>query len=559
MTTLTGITLVPGGAEGVALVLGLVPDVTVRDGVGGDQGDRLAAARRGARGELSAGLESLTDGPARQILRAHIALLDDPLLIDEMHSGIDRGLDALDAVARASAALSARFAALGDPALRARAADLRDVCDCVARHLAALQAQPLPSPEGRIVCATELSPAQVLGFIERRPLAIVLESATTASHAAILVRALGVPAVIGVAHITALAHDGDLVAVDGANGQVAVNPDTPGVAPRQSDPVSVSFEVDAEPVRTEDGAAVAVTATVLDASDARRAFASGADGIGLFRTEWLFVQSDTLPCEQAQYEAYRQVAALGEGRPVTMRTIDIGGDKRPPALRLAHERNPALGLRGVRLAFAYPDLMATQLRALFRAFEGRPLRLLLPMVNDADDVARMRELIGRAGGPQGGFELGVMIETPAAALMAGQLAARVDFLSLGTNDLTQYVLAADRENESMSSVYAPLHPAMLRLVRLVLDAAEQAGKPVAACGEAASSPAAAPLLVGMGVEELSVPSAAVGRVKRLIRRISATRERALGEELMALPTAAAVTARLAEARCATGDECTRES
>ena len=558
MTTLTGIALVPGGAAGAALVLGAASDVAVRRDAGGDPREQLAAARRGARDELGAGLESLTDGPARQILRAQIALLDDPLLIQEMHAGIDRGLHALDAVTGAAASLSARFAALGDPALRARAADLRDVCDCVARRLAA-ETLPHPPTERRIVCATELSPAQVLGFIERRPLAIVLETSVAASHAAILVRALGVPAVIGVPRITALVRDGDPVAVDGTGGQVALDPEAPAFAAPQSAAPAASFERDAERVRTEDGAAVAITATVLDAPDARRALAAGADGIGLFRTEWLFVQSDTLPSEEAQYEAYRQVAALSEGHPVTMRTFDLGSDKRPPALRLPHERNPALGLRGIRLAFAYPDLMTTQFRALFRAFERRPFRLLLPMVNDADDVGRMRELIARAGAPQGGFELGVMIETPAAALMARELAALVDFLSLGTNDLTQYVLAADRENESMTSVYAPLHPAVLRLVRQVLDAAEQAGKPVAVCGEAASDPLAAPLLVGMGISELSVPCAAVGRIKRLIRRMSARRERALGEELMALPTAGAVTARLDEVRRAAGAECTRES
>lgn len=547
MTTLTGIPLVPGCAAGPALVIDAARDIPVPSGLSGDAREQFASARHAARDELTTALEFLPDGPAREIVRAHLALLRDPLLINEIASGIDRGLGAQEAVTHASASLAARFTTLADPALRARAADLRDVCDCVARHLAGAARTVLPA-ESHIVCAADLSPAQVLQFIERRPLAIVLETCVAASHAAILVRALGVPAVIGVPRITALAHDGDLLVIDGTRGQVVLKPEGDALTATEFDLSTGSLESDPEPVRTEDGTAIAVTATALDAADVRRAFAAGADGIGLFRTEWLFMRADTLPSEQVQYDAYRQVAELAEGRPVTMRTIDLGSDKRPPGLPLAHERNPALGLRGMQLAFAYPDLLKTQLRALFRSFDGRPLRLLLPMVNDADDVARTRELIAQAGVPGDTFELAVMIETPAAALMAGELAASVDYLSLGTNDLTQYVLAADRENQSMAAVYTPLHPAVLRLVRQVLNAAEQFGKRVGVCGEAAADPVAASLLVGMGVRELSVPWSAVTRLKRVIRRISVARARALAEELAGLPTAAAVTARLEESR-----------
>jgi phosphocarrier protein FPr/phosphocarrier protein len=287
-----------------------------------------------------------------------------------------------------------------------------------------------------------------------------------------------------------------------------------------------------------------ITASVVDAANARRAFAAGADGIGLFRTEWLFLRADTLPSEEQQYEAYREIAVLGDERPITMRTIDLGGDKRPSALPSLREANPALGLRGVRLALAYPDLMKTQFRALCRAFAGSRLRLLLPMVNDVDDVTRMRELLQQAGAGRGAYEMGVMIETPAAALMADELAAAVDFLSLGTNDLTQYVLAADRENPSTAPLYQPLHPAVLRILRHVMTAAGRRGRPVAVCGEAASDPIAARVLVGLGVSELSVPIAAVARSKRAIRGMSVATMRLLADELMALPTAAAVAARL---------------
>jgi phosphoenolpyruvate-protein phosphotransferase len=467
------------------------------------------------------------------------------MLMGEIDAGVESGLCAEDALNRAASSLAARFAALGDPVLRARAADLRDVCDCMARHLAG-GAPAAVAAESRVVCATELSPAQVLQLIERRPLAIVLETAVESSHAAILVRALGVPAVIGVPRITELAADGDGLVVDGTCGRVVINPGPAALAALESAPAVAVAESDSEPVRTVDGIEVAITASVVDAADARRAFAAGADGIGLFRTEWLYLRTETLPSETVQYEAYREVAVLAARHPVTMRTIDLGSDKWPRALPPSREPNPALGVRGVRLAFAYPDLATAQLRALVRAFSGRQLRLLLPMVNDVDDVTRMRELVSRAGIDGANFELGVMIETPAAALMADELAAAADFLSLGTNDLTQYVLAVDRDNPHTAALYQPLHPAVLRLLRHVTTAAARRGRPVAVCGEAASDPVAAPLLVGMGVTELSVPSAAVPRIKRLIRRTSVERARELADELMALPTAAAVATRLTQ-------------
>jgi phosphoenolpyruvate-protein phosphotransferase len=516
-----------------------------------DAGQRLTGARQGARLELTAGLEAVPEGPARQILRAHLALLDDPFLTAEIDTGVQSGLSAEDALARAASSIAARFAKLGDPALRARAADVSDVCECIARHIAGNVSEHRDIAN-RVVCASDLTPAQVLRFFERRPAACVLETAVDTSHAAILLRALGVPAVIGVARITELAADGDLLVVDGSQGHVVADPEPAVVAALEFAPAA-SAETDAEPVLTLDGASIAITATVVDATDARRAIAAGADGIGLFRTEWVFLRADSLPTEQQQYEGYREIAALAGARPVTMRTIDLGSDKRPPGLSLGPERNPALGLRGVRLAFAYPDVMKTQLRALFRAFEGRRLRLLLPMVTDASDVARMRELVDQAGGGTAAFDMGVMIETPAAALMAEEIAAVVDFLSLGTNDLTQYVLAVDRENASTASLYQRLHPAVLRILRHIMTAAKLYGRPVSVCGELASDPVAARLLIGMGIGELSVPAAKIARTKRLVRQISVAGARVLAEELIALPTAAAVATRLDEMRIAQAD------
>jgi phosphoenolpyruvate-protein phosphotransferase len=550
--TLTGIPLAPGVATGKALTIHAGRIRGPRTGAPGTVRERLAEARGHAQLELTAGLEAVPEGAARQILRAHLALLDDPVLVAGIEAAVETGLCAEDALDRAASVLTARFAALRDPGLRARAADLSDVCECVARHLTG-GSRRNDAAGTSVVCAAELSAAQVLQLIDQPPLAFVLETTVDTSHAAILIRSLGVPAVIGLTGLTAVVGDGDLLVVDGADGRVVVNPDPAALNALESDPFDsvrslrpggVPAASDAEPARTLDSIAVAITATVIDAADARRAIAAGADGIGLFRTEWLFLRTDALPSEERQYQAYRDVATLAGDRPVTMRTIDLGSDKRSPALPLLREPNPALGLRGVRLALAYPDLMKTQFRALFRAFEGRRLRVLLPMVNDVDDVARMRELSDQAGGGRGTFEMGVLIETPAAALMADELAAAVDFLSLGTNDLTQYVLAADRENPSTAALYQPLHPAVLRILRHVMTAAGRYGRPVAVCGEAASDAITARVLVGLGVTELSVPAAAVARSKQLIRGMSVETMRALAEELMALPTAAAVAARL---------------
>ncbi len=545
MRTLTGIPLVPGTASGPALRLGSArradrsTDATAAR-------ERIAAARGDAQAELTNGLDAVPDGPARTILRAHLALLGDPMLTAAIDDGLDAGLSAEEAVERAASTLCARFSALADPALKARSADLRDVCDCLVRHLGDGTGACIPT-EGRIAYATELSPAEVLQTIAHPPLAFVLETNVQTSHAVILLRALGVPAVIGIDGITTAVYDGDVLLVDGTEGRVILNPTAGALDVAASTRMAPPPQPDRGPARTCDGAAIAVTATTLDAADARRALDAGAEGIGLFRTEWLFLSADRAPSEAVQYEAFRQVAEAAGDRRVTIRTVDLGSDKRPAWLSLPREPNPALGLRGVRLAFVYPEVLETQLRAVFRAFEGRRLRLLLPMVNDVEDVVRMRRLILDCCG-QRAFELGVMIETPAAALMAAELADSADFLSVGTNDLTQYVLAADRESPRMVDVYRTLHPAVLRLVHQVADAAERAGITVSVCGETAADPEAAPILLGLGVIELSVPTPLVSQAIATVRQTTLAHARALAEELMALPTAAAVTARLRERR-----------
>ena len=489
--------------------------------------------------ELGRRSEMMPEGPARQIVCAHAVLIDDPVLTREIDVHLEGGRDADAALAAAASALVSRFEALGNPLLRERGADLRDACQYIARHLAGA-APASVYPHECVICAADLSAADVLRLQDSRPLAFVLERCALTSHAAILIRALGVPAVIGVTGATTLVRDGDRVLVDADRGRVVIDPAEDGRVPT----AGVTTEADLEAARTSDGVAVAVTATIAGAADLRPALAAGAEGVGLFRTEWLFLRGGSLPSEEEQMAVYAEVATLVAPRPITVRLADLGGDKYPAGLPVPATPNPALGLRGVRLALAYPELLRTQIQALVGAFGRRPFRLLLPMVNDPTDIDRVRALLRDTNGIEAGsFELGAMIETPAAALMADEIAAAVDFLSIGTNDLTQYVLAADREG---SDAYHPFHPAVLRLVRHAAAAGARRGKPVVACGELAADPLAIPLFIAFGITGLSVPPDAIVRSKRQVRGISAASVRSCVDALLALPSADAVLQRLRE-------------
>lgn len=565
MTILTGIPLAPGRARGAVLTMrpAAAPRFRPDDG---DAQANFTRARLGAAKELRTAIEALPDtgGPARQILQAHLTLISDPALIAAVESRINRDqLTAFEALQQATMALVTQFEALLDPVLRGRARDLRDVCDCIARHLPGTPTDGDIAPRGpRVVCAAELTPAQVLKLALQCPLAFVLEQCAETSHTAILIRALGVPAVVGVPEATAVLRDHDPVIVDGHRGRVIVHPDASAFGSAADTASLAAIESDPRPAVTGDGVIVEVTANIGGLSDAVRAMAAGADGIGLFRTEALFLGRQCVPSEDGQYAEYRDVFTVAGSRPVAVRLLDIGADKEVPALHLPREPNPALGMRGVRLSFVRPDLMMAQLRALMRAADGGRLRLLLPMVVDVSDLERVREMIERAArdahaAPK--VEVGVMIETPAAAVMAEELAAAADFVSVGTNDLTQYVLAADRGNSNLASLYQPLHPAVVRLIRAVVRAATRRPVPVAVCGESAADPRAVPVFVGMGVRELSVHPSAVPRVKAQVRRLSTQGAWALAEEIAGLPTAAAVAARIRVAQEPQADTDVRET
>jgi phosphoenolpyruvate-protein phosphotransferase len=494
------------------------------------------------------------------IFEAQAMMAVDPILLDEIEAraAADRPADAdgladiVDAVAEASAQT---LAALPDETLAARAADVRDVGARIARIVAG-RSVVLPNRPS-IAIADDLPPSLAAEIGDDLLLGIALERGSTTSHAAILARGLGIPAVVGVRGLLAAgtagaaADGGPIVALDGDAGRVIFEPsdeqraELQSVADRREAEGAVARALRGQPGRTADGVPIALLANIGRVEDADRALESGAEGVGLFRTEFLFVGRPAAPSEDDQARAYRQVLmAFGE-RPVVIRLIDVGGDKPLPYLRLAPEANPFLGVRGFRLARDHRALLMDQLRAIARAGAGAPSvpRVMAPMISTIEDVELVHELVaealaeldaaGIARAPH--LEVGIMIEVPSATLLAPELARRVDFFSVGSNDLTQYVLAMDRTHPELAAVADALHPAVLRAIRATVAGAATAGIEVAVCGELAGDVVGALILTGLGIRELSMDAGRLDAVRlalqgRTMRQLQELAAAAIAEE-----------------------------
>jgi phosphocarrier protein FPr/phosphocarrier protein len=483
------------------------------------------------------------DGAARgEIIAAHLEFLDDPQMNEEAHSLIAAGKSAgfawRAAIRRAIAALEA----LDDSRLRERADDLLDVESHVLLALAG-EAQPLhiSLPDRAVLVADDLLPSELTALDRRRLAAVCLGGGGATSHVAILAAAMEIPMLVGLGAGThEVANDATVIVdaeADGA-GMLHWAPTAAAIERARSAVESQRLRrandraLAQTECRAQDGTRVEVFANLGNALDAAAAVANGAEGCGLLRTEFLFIDRDTAPDEAEQLAAYQNIAtALGQ-RPLILRLMDVGGDKPLSYLPLPAEENPALGLRGVRTALARPDLLRTQLRAALRVRPSDSLRLLIPMITDLAEIIAVRKVIDELKselGVAGRIELGAMIETPAAALTATALVRAVDFLSIGSNDLTQYTLAMDRGHPELAGRIDALHPAVLKLIAAAASAGTDAGKMVAVCGGAAADRAAVPILLGLGVRELSVVPAAVPAIKRRVRslRIDSCRELAL--------------------------------
>ncbi|WP_416982082.1 phosphoenolpyruvate--protein phosphotransferase [Alistipes communis] len=488
---------------------------------------RFDAAVAAAEGEL----EKLA--AANEIFAAHLELAADPMLMENVAEKIAEGMTAADAVHAASGELAALFAQIDDEYLRARADDVRDVCRRILRQLVPSETDPFAAiPDGSILAADELAPSDTARIDFSRVRGVVTRCGSATSHLAILARNRNLPAVVGLGDDFDRLDDGTIVVLDGSAGELLIAPDEHTAAEyrrRMEEAEARSAAADAyasQPVTTRDGRVLAVLANAGSVDEVERAIRSGADGIGLFRSEFLYMQrQDGFPDEQVQTAAYARAAELCGGRPLVIRTLDIGGDKSLPYYRFPEEENPFLGWRAIRVSLELRDMFRTQLRAILRASARGGVRVMFPMIVSLaelrDALALLEECKEELRRQEVPFDdripVGVMIETPAAVFMADELAAEVDFFSIGTNDLTQYVLAVDRGNRRIAAMYDTLHPAVVRAMRLTVDAAHRHGCEVGICGEFAGCAAHAELLVGLGFDELSVAPPSVPAVKERIR------------------------------------------
>ncbi len=476
----------------------------------------------------------------------------DPSYGDEIASRISsQKINAEQAVSLVSAELTAEFSEIGDEYFAQRAADIRDLSDRMVRVLMGVQRRGPDVETARIVLAHDLSPSDTASMDLEQTLALCTEVGGKTSHTAILSRSLGIPSIVGLGSVPV--ETGTRVIVDAIRGELIVDPDDETVAAYGKRSQAFAERKERlmkgahDPARTVDGVDLVVAANIGNVSDAQFAKEHGAEGSGLLRTEFLFLDRDDLPDEEEQYETYRQIVDVFPDQAVIIRTLDVGGDKELPAIEMAPEQNPFLGRRALRLAFSDPDrLLMPQLRAALRAGVDRSVKLMFPMVGSVAEVVRIREYIKRARREltnasipfAADIEIGVMIEIPSAALIARHLATYVDFFSIGTNDLTQYTLAVDRTNETVAHLADYFHPAVVGLIATVVDGARAHGRWVGMCGEMAGDELAIPLLIGLGLSELSMAGTVVPDAKDVIRNLDASKCKALADRVLAAPTAA---------------------
>lgn len=511
--------------------------------------EALAATRRRLE-ETRREVAARASGEEAEIFTAHLLLLDDEDLTSRARRLIlEQGRHPAAAWMEAAGEAAARLREVDDPYLAQRAVDIEAVARQVAAAVLGEEAAPQLTAPG-VVVAADLTPAETATLRPEVAWGVATAAGGATSHAAILARALGIPAVVGLGEGLLQIEEGTRVVVDGDAGTLQVDPPPAVVAEterRRSESRRRREQAEQEaalPALTRDGARVEVAANLGSPEEAARAVAAGADGVGLLRTEFLFLHRQQAPDEEEQEAVYRSIAAALEGRPLTLRTLDVGGDKPLPYLPLPAEANPFLGVRGIRVGLAQPDLLLTQLRAALRVAADHPLRIMFPMVATVAELLEARRLLEEAATTvsvdPGTVEVGVMVEVPAAALSAAHLARHADFLSIGTNDLTQYTLAAERGNPQVAALADPLHPAVLSLIAATAEAGKRHGRWVGVCGELAGDPQVAGLLLGLGVGELSVVVPAVGLVKQAVRAVDGEAARRLAQQALAAPSAAAV-------------------
>lgn len=487
------------------------------------------------------------------IFRAHRLLLRDPALVGKVKATIlNKKVDARSALQEALDEYAALFAQIQDDYIRERMADIRDVVTRIVTQLAMTEGTPaaLQSNEPVILVAPEILPSQALWLQRMQIVGILTEAGGTTGHAAILARALGIPSVSGLDGLMREVSTGNLIAMDGRDGHVHLNPDAETEAAYrklQREYASLRDKLianrDLESI-TPDGTRVDLLANVSNAGDAEMAVRSGAAGVGLYRTEYLFLTHPTVPTEEEQLAAYRAVIEASPNRRVTIRTLDIGGDKLVPYFGHEREANPFMGWRSIRLSTAYPEFFMTQVRAILRAAVHGEVELLFPMISTLEEVRQIKrmvmhtqETLRQSGVPFAqNVPVGVMLEVPSAALCIDAFLPEVDFVSIGSNDLIQYVMAADRDNPKVAHLCEPFNPAVLRLLAYVIRRCNRANKPVTLCGEMASRPRCYVPLLGMGLRRFSMSPAFVPTVKEAVRAVGLAHAQRVAKRVQRLKT-----------------------
>ncbi|OCW29657.1 phosphoenolpyruvate--protein phosphotransferase [Pseudomonas aylmerensis] len=547
---LQAIAAAPGIAIGPAHVqVQQVFDYPLRGESSAIERQRLQAALTDVRGDIQGLIERSQAKAIREIFITHQEMLDDPELTDEVDTRLKQGESAEAAWMSVIEAAARQQESLQDALLAERAADLRDIGRRVLAQLCGVETAQEPS-EPYILVMDEVGPSDVARLDPARVAGILTARGGATAHSAIVARALGIPALVGAGPTVLLLAAGTALLLDGQRGRLHVDPDAATLqrATVERDTREQRLQAASaqrhEPALTRDGHAVEVFANIGESAGVASAVEQGAEGIGLLRTELIFMAHPQAPDEATQEAEYRRVLDGLGGRPLVVRTLDVGGDKPLPYWPIAEEENPFLGVRGIRLTLQRPQIMEAQLRALLRSADNRPLRIMFPMVGSVDEWRAARDMTERLRLeiPVADLQLGIMIEVPSAALLAPVLAKEVDFFSVGTNDLTQYTLAIDRGHPTLSAQADGLHPAVLQLIDITVRAAHAQGKWVGVCGELAADPLAVPVLVGLGVDELSVSARSIPEVKARVRELSLSEAQGLAQKALAVGSPAEVRA-----------------
>lgn len=492
-------------------------------------------------------------GAAVDILEAHIEMLTDPQLESDILERIQaEKKNASDAVLEVTGRLVETFRNMDDPYLSARAADIEDIAQRLLKHLGALPTQTssleqsAPADLPLILVADDLSPSDTIMMDLRHIAGFALQVGGATSHAAIVARLRGIPAVVGCGTSLDRVANNDILVLDGATGQLWVNPgDTQLMEFRRkktalAENALLLASLKDVPARTVDGRRIRLLANISRVGDMKDAFRHGAEGVGLFRTEFLFMEKNSFPTEEEQFHAYRDLALASQGAPVTIRTLDVGGDKPLPYFHMPKEQNPFLGHRAIRISLDKKDIFLTQLKAILRASSYGRLKILVPMVSSMQELRAAKalfttakdELLQKDISFDRDIPFGIMIEVPSAAVIADLMVREADFFSIGTNDLCQYTMAADRMNDKVSHLCDPYHPAVLRLIHFVIQQAQLNNTPVSLCGEMAADPLATLLLTGMGLEEFSMNAPSIPTVKHIIVNSSMDKARQVLRQVM---------------------------